>query len=142
MLLTTKDLPIQVLIRIKGVRAPSVTHLRRTITKKDKKQIWRTGTCTWCWGKTTGRRTSWCSDRCVDMFLALRSQVDLVRQRDKGICQICLAPSPVIEVDHIIPVCENGLTIAENLRSLCRDCHKKESAQLMKRLALNRKLDA
>ncbi len=28
------------------------------------------------------------------------------------------------EIDHIIPMAEGGLTVVENLRTLCEDCHK------------------
>lgn len=136
MLLSPDDLPLHVQKLIKGVRAPSTTHLRYSVKLKNgKKWVWRTGICTWCRKKCEGRRTCWCSEECVNKFLALRNQVDLVRQRDKGICQLCLAPSLLIEVDHIIPVIEGGLTIASNLRSLCQPCHKGETAKLRKRLS-------
>ena len=32
-------------------------------------------------------------------------------------------PKPEIEYDHITPFSEGGLTIAENMRTLCRECH-------------------
>lgn len=136
MLLTLEDLPKHIIQLIKGVRSPSVTHLRRSVKLKNgKKWVWRTGICTWCRNKTEGRRTCWCSDECVDKFLALRNQVDLVRERDKNQCIDCGA-SP-IEVDHIIPVCEGGLTIASNLRSLCRTHHQEQTNLLRKRLSKN-----
>ena len=33
------------------------------------------------------------------------------------------------EFDHIIPFCEGGKTILENMRTLCHDCHKKRTAE-------------
>lgn len=134
MLLTLEELPKHVVYLIKGVRTPTVTHLRRPVKYKNgKKWSWKVGICTWCRKKCEGRRTCWCSEECVNSFLALRNQVWLVRERDNNKCQTCGA-SPV-EVDHIIPVCEGGLTIASNLRSLCRTHHQEQTNLLRKRLA-------
>jgi len=36
------------------------------------------------------------------------------------------------EYDHIIPFCEGGLTILENMRTLCTPCHKKRTAEWRK----------
>lgn len=48
-------------------------------------------TCRWCVAKLTGRRTSWCSQKCVDAYM-LRSHWPMLRkfimERDKN-CQIC-----------------------------------------------------
>ncbi len=38
------------------------------------------------------------------------------------------------QMDHIIPHCEGGPCTLDNLRTLCRPCHKAESAELMKRV--------
>ena len=32
-----------------------------------------------------------------------------------------------IEYDHIVPFSEGGLTVLENMRSLCSDCHKQRT---------------
>lgn len=46
------------------------------------------------------------------------------------------------EADHIVPVVEGGLEIGmDNLRTLCRFCHKAETAKLAARLAEKRKAD-
>jgi len=39
------------------------------------------------------------------------------------------------EIDHIVPVCEGGSNMPENLRLLCAPCHKSETASLAKRRA-------
>ena len=33
------------------------------------------------------------------------------------------------EIDHIIPMAEGGLTVVENLRTLCEGCHKWRTAK-------------
>jgi 5-methylcytosine-specific restriction enzyme A len=46
------------------------------------------------------------------------------------------------EMDHIVPVVEGGGSCGiENLRTLCRACHRRETACLAKRRALARKRD-
>jgi 5-methylcytosine-specific restriction endonuclease McrA len=46
------------------------------------------------------------------------------------------------EADHIVPVVEGGLEIGmDNLRTLCRFCHKVETKKLVKRLAEKRNAD-
>jgi len=42
---------------------------------------------------------------------------------------------PKPKYDHIIPFCEGGLTILENMRTLCAECHKKVTAEFRKRRA-------
>ena len=39
------------------------------------------------------------------------------------------------EADHIHPLAEGGPDTLENLRTLCLPCHRRETAQLRKRLA-------
>lgn len=114
------------------------------------------GLCRGCGKPVPLGRFSWCSDACVKRFEP-RSVIFAVRQRDKGICQMCGKdtraehrawekacpvdscgyllrdksyfqwtrdePKPA-EYDHIIPMCEGGLTVLENMRTLCNPCHK------------------
>jgi 5-methylcytosine-specific restriction endonuclease McrA len=42
---------------------------------------------------------------------------------------------PKPEYDHIIPFCEGGLTVLENMRTLCVPCHKKVTKEFRKRRA-------
>lgn len=67
----------------------------------------------------------------------------LVFQRDRGKCALC--PTEIEwrggewEMDHIIPVIEGGgLCGLDGYRTLCRPCHKSESAALAQRRAQNR----
>lgn len=36
---------------------------------------------------------------------------------------------PYEEYDHIVPFCEGGATVLENMRTLCGACHKKRTAE-------------
>ena len=117
------------------------------------------GLCKGCHEPITAkRRTSWCCDECkkrYDPYWVKRAVI----ARDKHICQMCgldiraaeLAwrrtrppgshsfydadfqtwrrARPKEEYDHIVPFCEGGLTILENMRTLCGACHKKRTAE-------------
>lgn len=87
------------------------------------------------------------------------------RKRDKEVCALCgwdyrkayreweametvsgltwLAwqdrmPRPV-EYDHIVPFSEGGLTVLENIRTLCHDCHVRVTSDWRWRKANERK---
>ena len=45
------------------------------------------------------------------------------------------------EMDHIVPVIEGGQNTLDNLRTLCVPCHKRDTAEVVKRLAIRRKQD-
>ena len=105
--------------------------------------------CRGCGSAIPKGRQTWCSNKCYDTFSPNRV-LYFVRDRDKEICQFDhnkehtkwfrSQPSGVSyelyrewarqkpkspEYDHIIPFSEGGLTILENMRTLCRACHKK-----------------
>ena len=52
--------------------------------------------------------------------------------------RINIRPKIALECDHIIPLVEGGPHAVGNLRTLCTDCHKAETAALAKRRAKNR----
>lgn len=131
----TKDLPSHIIYLLRGIRSPSVTHLRSPVKyKSGKKWSWRPGMCTWCRTIiTNSRRTSWCSEVCVDTFLELQKATWRCVERDNGICQICSTFTEKYEIDHIKPICEGGITVLDNLRLLCLPCHKQVTKELMSR---------
>ncbi len=43
------------------------------------------------------------------------------------------------EADHVLPICEGGTNVLDNLRTLCICCHKRETAALAKRRAAGRR---
>jgi Restriction endonuclease len=106
--------------------------------------------CRGCGADVPKGRQSWCSTACYTKYepASVKHQV---RQRDKGICQMCNVktrdhPSirkwevsdaerlaaPKAEYDHIVPFSEGGLTVLENMRTLCNPCHKKRTAEWRK----------
>lgn len=58
----------------------------------------------------------------------------LARRATTGKCRNCPAKW-AHEVDHIIPVSLGGLGDQENLRPLCRECHKEATARLRREKA-------
>lgn len=73
------------------------------------------------------------------------------------VCELCrvdcapLTPPPLLchgywpatplrwEADHRVPIVEGGALAPENLRCLCRSCHKRVTAELRARLAARRR---
>lgn len=104
----------------------------------------KTGECTWCGGEVKKPRRTWCSDACVEEFRrrdpnTLRSRI-LTRDKGKP-CPLCGATRFMPEVDHITPIIEGGDPFdPENLRTICDECHKRETAALAARRATARKL--
>ena len=118
------------------------------------------GLCKGCHEPITAkRRTSWCSDECkkrYDPYWVKRAVI----ARDKHVCQICgldiraavlawrrarpnlsylheswrdwVRARPHEEYDHIVPFCEGGKTVLENMRTLCHACHLKRTAEWRK----------
>lgn len=93
--------------------------------------------CRGCGGPITAKyRRTWCSDACVRKYDPRYVNTD-VWKRDGGKCVMCgvkvnnrygkLATSA--EYDHIVPHCEGGKHVLENIRLLCHECHKKRTAE-------------
>ena len=79
-----------------------------------------------------GRR-HYCSEECMDEFNRNNSwywvRKDVLR-RDNYRCSICKKRfrKALLDVDHIIPVRIGGNCFEkENLRTLCKECHKAKS---------------
>ena len=49
-------------------------------------------------------------------------------------------PKPRPEYDHITPFSEGGLTVLENMRTLCTNCHKKVTAEWRREKARQRRI--
>ncbi len=116
--------------------------------------------CRYCAQEVSGRRRTFCSDACVSEW-KVRTQPgyakELIKKRDDGICEICRTDCfagyretrahksrqgllGLFDMDHRTPVVEGGGSCGlENLRTLCRACHLKVTAQLAARLAFRRK---
>lgn len=67
----------------------------------------------------------------------------LVEARDHRICALCgirAAGGSAWQADHTIPVAEGGGEVGlDGYRTLCTDCHKRETAALAARLAARRR---
>ena len=58
-----------------------------------------------------------------------------IKERDNYTCKLCGAsiyqePHLLLEIDHIIPVSKGGLTIEDNLQTLCWRCNRSKGAKV------------
>ena len=58
-----------------------------------------------------------------------------IKERDNFACAKCgisvaVEPHLLLEVDHIIPVSRGGLSVEENLQTLCWKCNRSKGAKL------------
>ena len=116
---------------------------------------WHRGLCRRCGAEVQGRRRTFCSQLCVDLWLFQSSPAEVRRQvflRDHGVCSLCgldtetLAPGRNLggrrshwDADHTVPLVEGGANDMSNIRTLCRRCHRAETAALRRRLAAARR---
>ena len=89
--------------------------------------------CRNCDKKVAKNRRHYCSEECMDEFNRNNSwfwiRKDVLR-RDRYTCSICKTrlKKKFLDVDHIIPVQIGGqLFDKNNLRTLCKECHKAKS---------------
>lgn len=66
------------------------------------------------------------------MTARLRSQI---KERDQHTCVLCRVslsaePHLLLEVDHIMPVSKGGLSVPENLQTLCWRCNRSKGAKV------------
>ena len=59
-----------------------------------------------------------------------------IKERDKFTCCQCgnstnVEPNLLLEIDHIIPIAKGGLTIEENLQTLCWKCNRSKGSKLI-----------
>lgn len=67
------------------------------------------------------------------MTSTLRKQI---LDRDKYTCQYCglssqEEPNLLLEIDHIIPISKGGITITDNLQTLCWRCNRKKGSKII-----------
>lgn len=89
--------------------------------------------CRNCNNPIAENRRNYCSEDCMKTFNRNNSwywiRKDVLR-RDHYTCKICKKRlrKRELEVDHIIPVQMGGqLLDKENLRTLCKECHREKS---------------
>ena len=115
------------------------------------------GLCRGCHKPVTApRRKTWCSHACKKLYDPYLVKMAVIA-RDKHVCQLCgidihaailawrrARPSGTYldetwrewfkgrvkeEYDHIVPFCEGGATVLENMRTLCSACHKRRTKE-------------
>ena len=120
------------------------------------------GECTWCHGPVAKPRRYWCSQECVDAYLAETDMAvarRLVEQRDHGVCAKCGVDTNdperqrtikshgswiskhFWEADHIKPRAQGGSNKQENLRTLCIACHESVTTEFARHRALERRVE-
>lgn len=115
--------------------------------------------CKRCRKGLTGRQTSYCSQICGKLHLKslykkrnrekinsynrdyrafkrraenTRGEVPRYRHTKKGECERC-GSKKKLTLDHIIPLSAGGVTVPENLRTLCLTCNIREYRSLVRR---------
>ena len=66
------------------------------------------------------------------MTSSLREKIKI---RDNYTCKNCgnstdKEPNLLLEIDHIIPISKNGLTVEDNLQTLCWKCNRKKGSKI------------
>lgn len=61
---------------------------------------------------------------------------EMIKKRDHYTCCQCKnsvenEPNLLLEIDHIIPISKGGLTIEENLQTLCWKCNRKKGSKII-----------
>lgn len=121
--------------------------------------------CRQCGTEVAPPRRTFCCDACVREW-KIRTQPDFAKrcvfERDNGMCAECGADTLGLELrlelaasryprwhrktapwemDHIVPVVEGGGACGlENLRTLCKPCHRLATAALARRRAAAREV--
>lgn len=123
-----------------------------------------TGRCLECGKELTGRRRKYCSDEHANAYFARYDYKGMVREvlkRDNWTCQICSYQNENnkgvtlslysrekrgirrVEVDHIVALADGANPLdQDNCRTLCEECHKKETAEWHRVRALKRRYGA
>lgn len=122
--------------------------------------------CRGCGGDIPPKRQTWCSGECSRKYNPM-FVISEVRKRDKDVCCFCdfdlkkaeadwwkskpdylksgwnlfqrwQDSKPKMNYDHITPFSEGGMTVLENMRTLCEPCHKKRTKDWHKERRLSR----
>ena len=67
------------------------------------------------------------------MTTSLREKI---KKRDNYTCRFCgnsprKEPNLLLEIDHIIPLSKNGLTVEDNLQTLCWKCNRRKGKKIL-----------
>jgi 5-methylcytosine-specific restriction endonuclease McrA len=82
--------------------------------------------------ETLGQKIRWRKSAAGQRALMTAKLRGSIKARDNHTCKICSVsvaaePHLLLEVDHIVPVSRGGLSIPENLQTLCWRCNRSKS---------------
>lgn len=82
-------------------------------------------------------RIRWAKSAAGQRALMTRRLRDEIKDRDRYTCRQCgisvfVEPHLLLEVDHIVPVSKGGLSVHENLQTLCWKCNRSKGAKIMR----------
>lgn len=107
-------------------RLPRVSEFKNEVINDQK-------ICRNCSNPVSKNRRHYCSEQCMLEFNRNHDwywvRKDILK-RDKYICSICRTrfKKELLDVDHIIPIFMGGDPFdKQNLRTLCKECHKSKS---------------
>lgn len=82
--------------------------------------------------ETMSQKIKWRKSAAGQRALMTTKLRNMIKARDNHTCRYCLIslsaePHLLLEVDHIMPVSKGGLTVPENLQTLCWRCNRTKS---------------
>lgn len=82
--------------------------------------------------ETLGEKIRWKKSAAGQRALMTARLRDYIKARDGYACRYCSVslsaePHLLLEVDHIVPVSKGGLSVEENLQTLCWRCNRTKS---------------
>lgn len=85
--------------------------------------------------ETLVAKIRWAKSAAGQRALMTNSLRGMIKQRDGFTCQNCgvsvaAEPHLLLEVDHVIPVSRGGLSVPENLQTLCWKCNRSKGARV------------
>ena len=87
-------------------------------------------------GSILVEKIRWAASAAGQRALMTNNLRTFIKQRDNYACKQCgistaLEPHLLLEVDHIRPVSKGGLSLPENLQTLCWKCNRRKGARLV-----------
>lgn len=84
---------------------------------------------------TLAQRIRWTKSAAGQRALMTSKLRTQIKERDRFTCQKCgvsvaVEPHLLLEVDHIVPVSRGGLSITDNLQTLCWRCNRAKGAKM------------
>lgn len=86
-------------------------------------------------GEFLAERIKWAKSAAGQRALMTAKLRELIKERDGYACRLCGVsvedePHLLLEVDHVLPVSRGGLSVPENLQTLCWRCNRSKGAKV------------